>query len=118
MTTPTIDSMTVVAVLLLAASVVTSIKVVWGPIRKFNNFIDLMQRELTGWTDDATGFQHPSLRKEVIDIHNRLTKVEEATKQLTPNSGSHVADAVRRTAEKVEWIEKRLNEVHPEGARQ
>ena len=108
------DLFAFLAVVIFLAAVITAVKVLVGVGKKLLNFTDLLQRELTGWTDPATGEKHPSLRSELKDAHDRLCFVEEATKQLTPNSGSHIADVVRDMSQRLKRVEERIDVVHPE----
>lgn len=97
------DPGAVAIAIVIAATVMTSAAIVWRGVRKFTGFTDLLNRELTGWVDPATGEQHPSLRAELRDLSTRITTVEHATNQLKPNGGTHLYDAIRR-------IENAVNE--------
>lgn len=117
MNLPSFDPYAVVLALFFASALVVAVRTVWGPIKRFNNFTELLQRELTGWHDPASGEDHPSLRAELKELKryhaeadSRLAKVEKATDQLYPNGGTHLADAIRDTAKKVDALESRVEE--------
>lgn len=111
------DPYAVVLALFFASALVVAIRTLWTPLKKFNSFTELLQRELTGWHDPATGEDHPSLRSEIKELQRfhheaetRLMRVEKATDQLYPNGGSHLADAIRDTAKRVEALETRVDD--------
>jgi hypothetical protein len=106
-----VDVAALAGVIILAAGVVTASRTLWTVSRKWTTFTDLLKRELTGWQDEATGEVHPSLRSELKDAHQRLTEVEQATRQLRPNGGSHLADAIRQTDTRLEQVEYLVHEL-------
>lgn len=108
MNAPALDAAAVATAMLLAAALITAAGVLWRPIRKWQTFTDLITRELTGHEDVATGERHPSLRQEIRDLSERLGTVEQQTRQLRPNGGTHLYDAIRRIEEKAESTADRV----------
>lgn len=109
-----LDLVSVAVAVFLTASLITAITVIWKPVRRGQAFADLVTRELTGWEDPATGEQHPSLRAEIRDLSSRLGVVEQATRQLRPNGGTHLYDAIHRLEVKADLQAERVAAV--EGA--
>lgn len=107
------DFVAAAAVVLFAAALVMAVRTLWGVAASAKNHMDLIKRELTGWDDPATGENHPSLRAEVKDLSTRLDVVEQDTKQLRRNGGTHLADRVADIAESVTLLRQRIDEVHP-----
>ena len=115
------DFIAAAAVVLFAAALVMAVRTLWGVAASAKNHMDLIKRELTGWDDPATGENHPSLRAEVKHLSNRLDAVEQDTKQLRRNGGSHLADRVADIVEEIATVKdsvnsvrERIEQVHPD----
>lgn len=127
MPTQELDFLAVAVVTVFAAGLFIAVRTLWGAAAAVKNHLDLIRRELTGWHDPATGEDHPSLRSELHAQRERLECMENDTRQLRRNGGSHLADRLAVMAQEVSEVKEsvgdlsqqvgevktRMDEVHP-----
>lgn len=90
----------VVAAALVLAFLVRSVRKAWPHFRRFGHFLD-------DWTGEEERPGVPA-RPGVMD---RLGQLESATRELKPNGGGSLKDAVNRIDERTEQLHQRLTAV-------